>query len=154
MVRLKIISTGFIFLVIQACSSVPMTSPQEQAVALQFQASHDKGVLYVYRVDQFQGGGVIYPIFVNGKIIGSMKSGTFLRTEVTPGQVQVISLTSTSQSVVPLSIQAGELKFISTAYHASAGTALLGIPGNISLNERDEANAKREIKGLRQTVSR
>jgi hypothetical protein len=130
-----------------------MASHQEQAAATQFQASTDKGVLYVYRKDQFQGGGVIYPIVVNGKIVGSLRTGTFLRTEVSPGPVQVTSFTTTAQSIVPLSIQAGEIKFVSTAYHASAGTALLGVAGNVSLVESDEASAKLDIKALQMAVS-
>ena len=140
-------------LALQACASVPIASPREQAAATQFQASHDKGVLYVYRKDQFQGGGIIYPIVVNGQLVGSLKAGTFLRTEITPGQVQVSSFTTTAQSVFPLTIQAGKIKFISTAYHVSAGTVILGIAGNISLVESHDTTAKSDIKALKLTVS-
>jgi Protein of unknown function (DUF2846) len=150
----KAMSAGLIVLALQACASVPIASPQEQAAATQFQASPDKGVLYVYRKDQFQGGGVIYPIVVNGQLVGSLKAGTFLRTEIPPGQVQVSSFTTTAQSVIPLTVQAGEIKFISTAYHVSAGTVILGIAGNISLVESDEAAAKSDINALQRMVSR
>jgi len=151
--RVKIISAGLIVLALQACASVPTASPQEQAAATQFQASRDKGVLYIYRKNQFQGGGVIYPIVVNGKVVGSLKAGTFLRTEVSPGQVQVTSFTTTSQSVAHISIQAGEVKFVSTSYHSSAETVLFGVAGSVSLDESNETNAKLDIKSLQLTIS-
>ncbi|MCW4014474.1 MAG: hypothetical protein NWF07_16010 [Candidatus Bathyarchaeota archaeon] len=96
---------------------------------------------------------MIYPVVVNSRIVGSLKAGTFLRTEVQPGQVQVTSFTTTAQSVVPLTIRAGEIMFVSTAYHASVGTAALGIAGCVSLAESDEATAKADIQLLQLTVS-
>ena len=44
-----------------------------------------KAKIFVYRPSRFLSGGVAFPVFVDGRMLGSNASGTFLVTEIEGG---------------------------------------------------------------------
>lgn len=125
----KLITTLVSILFLTACTTVPLATPAQDALAKRFFASKGKAAIYIYRNDQFEGGGVLYPITVNGRIIASLKAGTFIVVETNPGSIQIASFTQTQHTTKSIDAHADEIYYFSTAYSASAATIFLGVPG-------------------------
>ncbi|MDO4640919.1 MAG: DUF2846 domain-containing protein [Neisseria sp.] len=59
--------------------------------------------LYVYRTSAFKGNGVHYNVYANDKLIGNIRSGGYLSTELAPGDYEIWGKTEVRRSVkVPL----------------------------------------------------
>lgn len=72
------------------------------------------GQIYVCRTSTFFGAAIRPAIEVDGKIVGNVGRNTYSYTEVAPGEHLVVAKTPEHDSKFPLTIAAGEQKFLQT----------------------------------------
>ena len=87
------------------------------------QPQEGQAQIVMYRPSAAIGGGLRFPMTVNGMSVGDMPSGTVLTQSVSPGD-HVVSTNAPSvdgTSSVPVSVAAGETAFVK-------GEAVLGWP--------------------------
>src|SRR5258708_2090489 len=72
-------------IVLSSCVSLQEASPREVQLA-SGAPSAAKAKLFVYRPNRFLSGGLVHRVYVDGRLLGSTASGTFLVTEIEPGR--------------------------------------------------------------------
>lgn len=108
-IRWIVISLAFVFF--YACVSVPIAPQAESEKAKKFIPLPDKATIYIYRKDQFLGGGINFPIIVNGKIVSFLIVGTFVVVEANPGQIELSSFVHEKYTAKSIEVDAGKLYF-------------------------------------------
>ncbi|ARN72654.1 hypothetical protein BST96_00105 [Oceanicoccus sagamiensis] len=128
----------------------------------------EKSLVYFYREMGFVASAVCFTIFIDGREIGCLKVGGYLRAEVDPGEsIIVASYKDGDERVQPLSLQKnfqqGEVyyyEYVSTLY--SVGD----MDGGVSRNEytipvmpfsnglipRTESEALQEVSKLKESI--
>ncbi len=104
----------FIFIVsISACVvHVPMMPETSDLQAKHFLPPEDKGNLYVVRPGSLIGVGMLLQIVVDGKVLGAVRSGTYLLADLTPGKHTVTVITESDSESTDLAIKKGQNFFI------------------------------------------
>lgn len=72
-------------LLLTSCVSAQDAPPSQRALA-SGPAHPGKAKIFVYRPSRFLSGAVAFPVFVDGRMLGSNASGTFLVTEIEGGR--------------------------------------------------------------------
>ena len=67
-----------------SCVSVQNASPSQRGLA-SGPPGPGKVKIFVYRPTRFLSGGLVHRVFIDGRLLGSNASGTFLVAEVDPG---------------------------------------------------------------------
>lgn len=80
LVALPLIST----LLLTSCVSIQDASPSQRVLA-SGPPHPGKATIFVYRPSRFLAGGLVHTVFIDGRLLGSNASGTFLVTEIDPG---------------------------------------------------------------------
>lgn len=93
------------------CATVSLVPEELDAKAKRFSPSPQKANLYVTRQVAL-GGAHLFQIFLDGKLAGSIASGTYLLFEVDPGVRQVAVVGQESQHAVTVAAAAGENHFL------------------------------------------
>lgn len=76
--------------VLQACTSLPPTSPvEEDRRAKEFAPASGKAAIYVYRLDGWVGSADKFPVAIDGRLLGTIANGTYYLVDVTPGSHDV-----------------------------------------------------------------
>ncbi len=104
---LLIVFTLFLFV---GCASIEKAPLSRDAVAKNFKPSSELAVVYFYR-DNIVNSVVAMDILINGRYIGKMRSGHYMRVELRPGQYTITSRASNDKSI-KLTTQAGKIYFI------------------------------------------
>lgn len=99
------------FVAAGGCASVSLLPEELDAKAKGFAPPPQKANIYVTR-QVMLGGAHLFQIFLDGKLTGSIASGTFLLFEVEPGNHQVAVVGQESQHAVTLAVAAGENHFL------------------------------------------
>jgi hypothetical protein len=68
-----------------SCVSLQDASPREVQLA-SGAPSPGKAKLFVYRPSRLLSGAIVHRVYVDGRLLGSTASGTFLVTEIEPGR--------------------------------------------------------------------
>ncbi len=94
---------------VSACASVPMATPEQDAEAKQFKAPADKASVYVYRNETY-GAAATLELLLDGKLVGETAARTYFVLPLRPGSH---TLTSKSENVVnlPIQVEAGRTYF-------------------------------------------
>jgi hypothetical protein len=66
-------------------TGVRFPSPASQRVLASGPPHPGKAKIFVYRPSRFLAGGLVHPVYIDGRLLGSNASGTFLVTEIDPG---------------------------------------------------------------------
>jgi len=122
------------------CATVPMASKEADAAAKSFAPSPDKANLFVYRASSF-GGGVKFPVMLDGRMLGELPGSTFILTPVSPGPHEVI-VSGESSKTVSFNADAGKNVYIKVT--PVMGWASAGV--NLTLMT-DEKEAKEDVAG-------
>ena len=67
------------------CASTPQASPAEDSAAKQFLTHPNASTIYVYR-SQFNHLDTDTVLYVDGRLIGATRPGTYFRLDVNPGR--------------------------------------------------------------------
>ncbi len=82
----------FLFVLLNGCASVSMTSLEADRQAKEFVVASDKSNIYLYRNEMF-GGAIAMPVSLDGQMAGRTGPKTFYLWEVEPGRHEVVSHT-------------------------------------------------------------
>lgn len=96
---------------VAGCATVSLLPEELDAKAKGFAPPPQKANLYVTRQVAL-GGAYLFQIFLDGKLAGSIASGTYLLFEVEPGNRQVAVVGQESQHAVTVAVAAGENHFL------------------------------------------
>ena len=97
-------------LLLSGCVSVPMADPAQDSKAKTFTVAPDSAALYVYR-NESMGGAVRMTVLLDGKILGDTAAQTYLYTEITPGDHQLISKAE-NDSTLDFKALAGKIYYV------------------------------------------
>lgn len=92
------------------CASIEKAPLSKDAEAKNFKSSSSQAVIYFYR-DNIVNSVVAMDILLNGRYIGKMRSGHYMRVALRPGQYTITSRASNDKSI-KLDTQAGKIYFI------------------------------------------
>lgn len=85
-------------LLLSGCQTATLQNASTDAASKKFVAESGKAKIYVYRLSGLAGAIRVEPVFVDGRMLGHNGPGTFLATNVSPGE-HTISTTASSISV-------------------------------------------------------
>lgn len=91
---------------------VPFASQAAEAEAKLFRPDPKAGLLYVFRERRFKGGGVTMQVFLDGRLLGAVTSGSFAYTRLEPGRCIVRVWTAENTQDVAIDAAAGKLYFL------------------------------------------
>lgn len=77
-----------------ACASVPLASPEIDMKMKHLTPPHGKALLYVYRNAIFAGSAVIFEIYVDEQPVGKLAESTYLAVLLEPGKHRINSSAS------------------------------------------------------------
>ncbi len=101
-----------IILFFTSCATVPLTPPELDRLAKEFNSHPDKAIIYIVRPEKFRGSHIIHYPRLDQKMLGGLKDGTYGVVEVEPGPHQVRVLAEENVGVVKLETEAGRLYFV------------------------------------------
>ena len=93
------------------CASVPRAAPSLDVEAKSFTPSAGKARLYVVRPSSMVGAAVALHVVVDGRELGSTSRGTYLMTEVEPGEHTIGAKTMENADQEKLAAEAGRSYF-------------------------------------------
>ena len=98
-------------LLVSACASVPMTTPQQDQAAKQFAAPpSDKSNLYIFRDEQF-GAALPMGVTLDGRMLGKTAAKTYFFLTIPPGRHSVVS-SAENDSVLDWDAEAGKEYYV------------------------------------------
>jgi len=97
-------------LMMGACASVPLASPEMDMKAKKMTAPKDKALVYLYRNEAF-GAALKLSVNVDGKYIGQTASKTYFMWLLPPGKHELTSVAENT-SKVNLDAKAGQTYYI------------------------------------------
>ncbi|OEJ67138.1 DUF2846 domain-containing protein [Magnetovibrio blakemorei] len=101
----------FSMVVMSACASVPMTTPEQDLAAKQFpKAPSDKSNLYIFR-DEGMGGAVPMTVGLDNRILGKTASLSYFFLTIDPGAHQITS-EAENTDVLDINTSAGEEYYV------------------------------------------
>ncbi len=128
-----------VILMISGCMATVAMMPETLDVeAKRFSPPPDKANIYVVRTSSAVGGAVLIEVYLDGKIRGSVASGTYLLFEVDPGANQIAVITKENQDAVTLNTEAGKNYFVFAISQWGWWTARAGL---LELNGEDGRKA-------------
>jgi hypothetical protein len=131
-----------------SCATVPMASEKQDALAKKFQASPDKGLIYLIRPSKTFGMGVTLPAVVDERTVGNLKSGSYALVEVAPGKHDIwVRGSFNNDTTLKIDIEAGKLYFVKI--EIGMGPALPEL--NIEIVKEDEGRKLVNEYGLIET---
>jgi len=81
---------SLVVLLLGACASVPMATPEEDARAKEMLPPPGKALIYLYR-NESMGAGVSFDVTLDGKPVGSTAANTYFMWVVDPGKHTITS---------------------------------------------------------------
>ena len=108
----RILAFGVISAAVLAsgCASVPMASPERDSAAKSFSVKPGKANIYVYR-NESMGAAIKFTLALDGKLVGSTASKTYVLLEVDPGKHTLISKAE-NDSVLAVTAASGRNYFV------------------------------------------
>ena len=134
----------FLAFTLGSCVSVPDASPRDRALASNPPAT-GKAKIFIYRPSRFLAGGVTHRVFIDGRLLGTNASGTFLVGEIDSGRHTL----STGTDQHELNAQAG-----ATYYYEQYVWFGMGEPSNATaLTQVSASEGRKGVAGCKQAVS-
>jgi hypothetical protein len=112
--QIKNVSLLFVVVVVLAlsgCATVPRMPERADVAAKRFSPPPHKANLYIIRPNRL-AYAVLFQVYLNGKLAGSIATNTYFLFEVEPGKHQIVVVTGESHSVVTMDLRDGENYFI------------------------------------------
>ncbi len=131
-------------LMISGCVATVAMMPETLDVeAKRFSPPPNKANIYLVRKSYFGGSGVLIQVFLDGKILGSVASGTYILVDVDPGTNQIAVITKENQDAITLNTEAGGNYFVFAVSQWGWWTARARL---IELDEEDGRKVVEESK--------
>ena len=133
--------------VLLQCASTSKAPAEQSEAAKTFEATSDKGVVYIYRKSRMMGAAGSTQIQVNGKDAGGTGPGTFFKFELNPGKYVFSARTEEASAAVEINVEAGEV------YYVQQGERIGVSSGRVAMDLRDDVKGQADIAPLELLVS-
>lgn len=141
--KTKIILTlALLSVMMTSCTTVPHSSPVEDATAKAFRTNPHSANLYIFRERGFLGARVGWDVALDGRTLAVLTTGTYVVREIEPGQHTL----SRRESVFPIRLDAGHNHFV--RFEAS-----LTAPDGTTFREVSEQEGKGVVLNLPRVVT-
>ena len=130
-----------------SCASTSKAPENKSNEAKTFEASNDKGTVYLYRTGRAVGAAGQLSVKVNSTDAGGTGPGTFFKWDLKPGTYTFASSTGESSAVVQLEVKAGQVYYL--RQDARMGVA----SGRVTIKEVDSNKGQNEVKNCKLLVS-
>lgn len=127
-----------------SCVSLQEASPREVQLA-SGPPSPAKAKLFVYRPGRFVSSALVHRVYVDGRLLGSTASGTFLVTEIEPGHHMVTAGADQHE----LNAQAGRTYY----YNQTVWPAMYDTSTATGLEEVSESVGREGVSKCKQASS-
>jgi len=95
---------------VSGCASVPMATPEADAIAKQFVVDPAKANIYVYR-SETMGAAVKMPVLIDNVSVGDTAAKTYIYRQVTPGE-HVITSKTENDATLSVNAEPGRNYFV------------------------------------------
>lgn len=134
-----------IFLLLSGCAAtVPVMPDSMDASAKQFSPPSGKANIYITRTSTL-GFAVLFKVHLNGRLVGTIATDTYLLFEVEPKRHQVAVITQESQDALDIRAEAGKNYFIDVEpkwgwmYARAALNSLTEVEGKAAVKQAKRA---------------
>lgn len=86
----KLFAATLVAISLVGCASVPKGDPAQDTAAKQFTVAPDKAAVYIYR-NETMGAAISMDVALDGAVIGTTGSHTYLYKQVAPGKHTIVS---------------------------------------------------------------
>jgi len=129
-----------------ACASLPLASPEAARRAQSFEPAPGRARLYVLCRSS---GSEVFPVVVNGRVLGGLSWDTYLMVDLDPGTYAIASHTGESVARLELAVQPGGIYFV-RVFRRQGLWDLLGVRGTrVGLRRLDEMAGRRAVTDSR-----
>lgn len=80
-----------LFGLLSACVSVQVASDHDNALMQKVSASSENAVVYIYRAPGHYGASTLLSVYLDGKKLGELTTGSYVAAELTPGPHEIKS---------------------------------------------------------------
>ncbi len=93
-------------LFLDCSATIPLASSRLDDAGKSFRAAENKANIYVARGRGISGSGLLFQVFLNGQLATALAPGTYLLSQVEPGDYTISVITKESQDSVTLEVAA------------------------------------------------
>jgi hypothetical protein len=101
-----------VMILLSGCAHVPVASTDKDFRAKEFQPPEGKANIYVFRLKEFFGDGILFQVAVDGSNASGIAPGTFRLFIADPGKRTVSVNSNENQDAVEIDAQAGRNYFV------------------------------------------
>jgi hypothetical protein len=95
------------------CSAtVPLVSPELDQATKQFASLGEGAEIYLMRLQTYTGRMVLVHCTLDGRMLGGIAAGTYLRVPVPPGMHMLGAFTTDNQVNLPVTVLAGQRAYV------------------------------------------
>ena len=146
-VFIRLIPVLILAYIVTGCASTSKAPESKSNEAKSFNASDDKGTVYLYRTGRAVGAAGQLSVRVNTIAAGGTGPGTFFKWDFKPGNYTFSSSTGESSAVVELDVKAGQVYYLRQ-------DARIGVSGGrVTLKEVDSKQGQNEVNKCKLLVS-
>lgn len=116
------------------CATVPIADHDADAEAKRFVAPPGKARIYVFRLKELFGDGILFQVALDGANISGIAPGTFRMFNVDPGKHSVSTFSNENQASVEVVAEAEKIYFLDV----SPKMGLVSARVNVTLERQDE----------------
>jgi hypothetical protein len=141
----NLIKIGLALLLLAAAGCMwhlPLAGPAESAKYAQMQPPLGSGLIYVLRLDEVEGGGIMSLVRLDGKLFGIVKGGVYLAAVVPPGKHRISVMLDEGQEL-DVNVAADTSYYVSHFLRVKAGRRQARLEG------LDSGTGRKLIRGYR-----
>lgn len=148
---LKTVTSVLVCLVSAAILGGCASTPTGEVFSSLVEPPDSRGLLYVYRLNEYYGGGLKFKVVIDGKEQGDIGNGAYMIIPVEPGK-HSIEVRGLGYKVEPGSVEvpSHELAFLKVATKKGLG----GFSATLSLEPATRAQALEGLSGLKREPER
>lgn len=137
-----------LFLLAGCAAPVALAPLHLDAKAKIFQPVPDKSVIYVFRDDDYNYVELVFPLSIDGKIIGKLGIETYFVFAVSPGKHQMVTHSEYQQSTkqnhtftLNIKTEPGKIYYVWNEINSSHGLGLLCCAPKLHLVDKNKGQA-------------
>lgn len=139
----KILTYAVLSVLLLGCATVPIADDSKLTEARQFQPAPGMANIYLLRRESFAGSAILFQTAIDGRMTGSLQTGTFILISVLPGMHTIGAFSDGGQNSKEVNVQANQNYFFDIK--SSTGW----VSAQFSINPIDEADARKAVQRMK-----
>jgi len=129
------------------CATVPLADEAMDLSAKKFIPNENKANIYIFRKKAFFASGVLFPVRVDGRTIGSIAPGTYFMAEVETGEHSITISAPQNTHTIKMVPVIGNSYFFSVKIKANHNTPRATFKSVSEANGKKKVNKSKRARG-------